>query len=100
MEDWQFFNVSRLAEIHQLEEETYSTLKANKSLPPIGPNGKLQVLSEEVQAEKDRLLAEGKADWTRPHYSAFVKVFIFSIIFSSSIIISLCIYIFISCERI
>jgi SWI/SNF-related matrix-associated actin-dependent regulator of chromatin subfamily A member 5 len=36
-----------------------------KSLPPL--------LSEEQQAEKRRLLAEGFSDWSRHHYSAFVK---------------------------
>eukprot|EP00804_Cyclotella_cryptica_P021885 CCRYP_000846-RA/>CCRYP_000846-RA protein AED:0.28 eAED:0.28 QI:206/0.85/0.87/1/1/1/8/1264/1475 len=38
---------------------------AIKSLPPL--------LSEEQQAEKRRLLAEGFSDWSRHHYSAFVK---------------------------
>jgi hypothetical protein len=74
MEDWQFFDTARLSELHNLEEKAYATMKANKELPHVGLGGKLQVLSDELQEEKERLLHEGKADWTRSHFSSFVKV--------------------------
>ena len=48
------------------EKAGVQTVEPNlESLPPL--------LSEEQKAEKARLLAEGFADWSRHHYSAFVK---------------------------
>jgi len=42
-----------------------TTVLPPTELPPL--------LSEEVQKEKDALLAEGFSDWSRVHYTAFIK---------------------------
>jgi SWI/SNF-related matrix-associated actin-dependent regulator of chromatin subfamily A member 5 len=47
---------------------------SNPSTLSINVNAMPPLLSEEQQAEKKKLLAEGFADWGRHHYSAFIKV--------------------------
>lgn len=44
-----------------------------ESKPAAEPAELPPLLSEEVQKEKDALLAEGFSDWTRLHYTAFIK---------------------------
>ena len=72
MEDWQFYDVAKLHELFATEEALYGARKAAKDLPTHGIN-KLQVLDDESQALKDKLLSEGRGDWGRAHYAAFVK---------------------------
>jgi len=72
MEDWQFYDVAKLHELCATEEALYGARKAAKDLPAHGIN-KLQVLDDESQALKDKLLREGRGDWGRAHYAAFVK---------------------------
>ena len=50
---------------HDENEVQVQTKTEVKSLPPL--------LSDEQEAEKRRLLAEGFSDWSRYHYSSFVK---------------------------
>ena len=72
MEDWQFYDARRLVELFALEEAAYLERKLAKALPLHNLN-KLQVLSDEDQAEKNALLAAGFGDWSRAHYFNFIK---------------------------
>jgi SWI/SNF-related matrix-associated actin-dependent regulator of chromatin subfamily A member 5 len=49
----------------KVEDGTQTEKELPTTLPPL--------LSEEQQAEKKRLLSEGYSDWSRYHYSSFVK---------------------------
>ena len=70
MEEWQFYNEARLRELYSKEEAAYQERRATKSLPAHGLR-KMQLLSDEDQAEKNRLLAEGFANWSRQQYHNF-----------------------------
>jgi SWI/SNF-related matrix-associated actin-dependent regulator of chromatin subfamily A member 5 len=91
MEDWQMYDRSALMKIQEEEELAFRSLpeeqqKAATAKPtdnisadgePIVPTSDLQplppLLSEEKQARKTELLAEGFSSWKRQHYTAFVK---------------------------
>jgi SWI/SNF-related matrix-associated actin-dependent regulator of chromatin subfamily A member 5 len=51
-------------------EEAYSK---ESTVKEEGPTELPPLLSEEVQKEKEALLAEGFSNWTRVHYTAFIK---------------------------
>ncbi|GBE60576.1 SWI2 SNF2 ISWI-like protein [Babesia ovata] len=54
LQDWQFFNKEELTKLEQLELEKGD-------------------LDDEQRANRDRLLEQGFGDWTKKHFSAFVK---------------------------
>ena len=77
MEDWHFYNRERITEIYNEEVRVFN-LKADAGEIPnavvVGyANNTLGLISDEVIAEKKRLLDEGFGDWTRTQYSVFVR---------------------------
>jgi SWI/SNF-related matrix-associated actin-dependent regulator of chromatin subfamily A member 5 len=101
MEEWQMYQRGSLQKLQEEEEvafkalpEEQQKLATQKAQPPTEgvelteANGEEEkpateettepfelppMLSEERQAEKDNLLAEGFSDWTRQNYSAFIR---------------------------
>ena len=100
MEEWQMFDRNRLVAIQEEEEANFRALpeevqkmatmkksdvtddtphpvteegKENEVTTPADPVELPPLVSEEVQAEKERLLSEGFVEWERSHYSAFIK---------------------------
>ena len=100
MEEWQMFDRERLLAIQEEEETNFRSLPEEvqkmasmkkqdiadaQELSNAGKEEGLEktslvepvnlppLLSEEIQAEKARLLSEGFVEWGRAHYSAFIK---------------------------
>ena len=102
MEEWQIFDRSRLVAIQEEEESNFRALpeevqkmatmkkrnlddddavapavedgkEIEENIAPTEPLKLPPLLSNEVQAEKDKLLSEGFVEWQRSHYSAFIK---------------------------
>jgi len=73
MEDWQFFNRTRLMELQAEEIKLFDELVDKGELPPAGNMGKLQLLSDDFHFEKTKLLNEGFGNWTRVHFNNFVR---------------------------
>lgn len=74
MEDHQFYNRERLADLDKIEFQTFATLKNMGQLPTREiMEKKKTLLPAEFAAEKLELLAEGFGDWTKTQYYAFVK---------------------------
>ena len=72
MEDWQFYDRSRLNDMHNEELRLFDIMAEKGDLP--GSNvGKLTVLPPEQHEEKLRLLSEAFGDWTRVHYNNFIR---------------------------
>lgn len=88
MEEWQMYDREKLQEIQEEEESAFkalpeelqklATMKRVEQVEEaeIEPEPQLPfelppLLTEERQAEKERLLAEGFSDWNRFHYQAF-----------------------------
>lgn len=73
MEDWQFFDKTRLNELQAQEIRLFDELVERGEAPQSGMIGKVSVLPPALQEEKARLLAAGFGDWTRVHYNNFVR---------------------------
>ncbi len=73
MEDWQFFDKPRLMELQTEEIRLFDVLVDKGEVPPAGTIGKLQLLPDELHAEKNRLVGEGFGNWTRVHFNNFVR---------------------------
>ncbi|GLD94108.1 hypothetical protein PINS_up002719 [Pythium insidiosum] len=72
MEEWQFFNRSRLTELHELECSNYEQAKLEMEKPPLPPHA--QYLTPEELEEKESLLRAGFGDWNKPQYFLFIKL--------------------------
>lgn len=73
LEDWQFFNRTRLNELQVDEIRLFDELVDRGEAPQMGFISKLIVLPPELHEEKQRLLAEGFGEWTRVHFNNFIK---------------------------
>lgn len=73
LEDWQFFNRTRLNELQAEELRLFDEMLDRGEAPQMGSISKLVVLPPELHEEKQRLLSEGFSEWTRVHYNNFVK---------------------------
>lgn len=72
MEDWQFFNKTRLNEL-QAEEIRLFDLIVERGEAPQSNIGKFVVLPLPLHEEKTQLILEGFGDWTRVHYNNFIR---------------------------
>lgn len=73
MDEWQFFNRTRLNELQDEEIRLFDEMAEKGEVPSSGGISKLVLLPSELHDEKTRLLAEAFGDWTRFHFSNFVK---------------------------
>lgn len=73
LEDWQFFNRTRLNELQAEELRLFDEMLDRGEAPQMGSISKLVILPPELHEEKQRLLSEGFGEWTRVHYNNFVK---------------------------
>lgn len=73
MEDWQFFNKTRLNELQAEEVRLFDLVVERGEAPQSGMIGKFVVLSPELHEEKTQLQAEGFGDWTRVHFNNFIR---------------------------
>ncbi|KAF0693962.1 Aste57867_15116 [Aphanomyces stellatus] len=69
MDEWQFYNRSRMIEIHEIEVSAYEQARANGE-----DKTDHSYLSPELQAEKEQLMSEAFADWNKPHFFLFIKL--------------------------
>lgn len=70
MDDWQFFDRKRLQELQATETKLYEEM-VDKGEVPQGNISKLVVLPQDLHDEKQRLLAEGFAEWSRNDFQNF-----------------------------
>lgn len=73
LEDWQFFNRTRLNELQAEELRLFDEMLDRGEAPQMGSISKLVILPPQLHEEKQRLLSEGFGEWTRVHYNNFVK---------------------------
>lgn len=73
LEDWQFFNRTRLQELQAEEIRLFEEMVEKNEIPQMGSISKLIVLPAELHEEKQRLLSEGFGEWTRVHFNNFVR---------------------------
>lgn len=73
MEDWQFFNKTRLYELQAEEIRLFDLLVERGEAPQSGTIGKFFVLPPDLQEEKTQLVAAGFGDWTRVQYNNFIR---------------------------
>ena len=71
MEDWQFYNRERLNELQSIEASLFDQLVEKGELPQSTRD--MQLLTPELQEEKNRLLDEGFSAWSKPMHNAFLK---------------------------
>jgi SWI/SNF-related matrix-associated actin-dependent regulator of chromatin subfamily A member 5 len=71
MEDWQFYNRERLNELQSIEASLFDQQVEKGELPQSTRD--LQLLTPELQEEKNRLLDEGFSAWSKPMHNAFLK---------------------------
>ena len=88
MEEWQMYDRPALLKIQEEEEMAFKALSEDQQKLALKPPEELAdnpeeqqkfaelppLISEEKQAEKKRLLAEGFRDWKRLDYNTFVKL--------------------------
>ena len=77
MEDFQFFNVQRLREIHVIEKAAFDELADKGEIigdrgPGSCPKG-LQVLPPDLLSEKEMLHAKAFGEWTKVHHNTFLR---------------------------
>jgi len=72
LEDWQFFNRTRLNELQEEELRLFELIIDNGEYPTSNI-GKMVVLPPALHEEKTRLLSEGFGDWTRMHFNIFIR---------------------------
>lgn len=73
MEDWQFFNKTRLNELQAEEIRLFEEMCDRGEAPQSGNIGKLVVLPQDLHEEKIRLMTEGFGDWTKNHFNNFIR---------------------------
>ncbi len=73
MEDWQFFDRSRLNELQAEETRLFDQMVERGEAPQSGMISKLIVLPTDLQEEKTRLLAAGFGDWTKNHFNNYIR---------------------------
>jgi SWI/SNF-related matrix-associated actin-dependent regulator of chromatin subfamily A member 5 len=73
MDDWQFYDKSRLVMLQEEELRLFDEMAEKGELPSSGTIRDLVLLTAGQHEEKTRLLAEGFASWTRNHFTNFVK---------------------------
>lgn len=96
LEEWQMYQRSALHKIQEEEEAAFKSLPEEQQklaiqktkLPANDPSEEVEhksieqsdkpfklppLISDERRAEKERLLSQGFSDWTRQHYSAFIR---------------------------
>ena len=73
MEEWQFFDRTRLQELQDEEQQALEQLAEAGQLTSSTAMGKLVLLSPEKMAEKTALLNDAFGDWTRVHFNNFVR---------------------------
>ncbi|KAM0881759.1 hypothetical protein ACQ4PT_032744 [Festuca glaucescens] len=73
LHDFQFFNNQRLNELY--EKEVWYLMQANQKKDSIDGEyeDQLEPLTAEEQEEKDQLLEEGFATWTRRDFNTFIR---------------------------
>jgi SWI/SNF-related matrix-associated actin-dependent regulator of chromatin subfamily A member 5 len=79
MHDFQFYDAARLKEtfeeeriaVDKFNKEVEDAVRADKPAPEMPPKG--QLLSDEVEAERAKILAEGFSNWTRREFNAFLR---------------------------
>ncbi|RHY24975.1 hypothetical protein DYB32_008585 [Aphanomyces invadans] len=71
MDEWQFYNRSRMTEIHEMEVSAYELAKANGEAIDKSDHS---YLSPALQAEKEELLKAAFSDWNKPHFYLFIKL--------------------------
>ncbi|XP_066306324.1 probable chromatin-remodeling complex ATPase chain [Miscanthus floridulus] len=73
LHDFQFFNNQRLNELY--EKEVWYLMQANQKKDTIDgeDEDQLEPLTAEEQEEKERLLEEGFASWTRRDFNTFIR---------------------------
>jgi len=69
MEDWQFYEKSRLLELQEEEIKLFEQLADKETVV----SNKLIVLPQQLHDEKLKLLEEGFSDWTKVHYNNFIR---------------------------
>lgn len=73
MDEWQFYNRARLLEIQEEENRLWESI-VDRADPVLQTTiSKIVVLPPDLQEEKTRLLAEAFGDWSRMHYTNFIK---------------------------
>lgn len=75
MEEWQFFNRSRLEELHAIELKIFEGMIENNTVPApnSGTLSKLVLLDPQLHSEKEKLLADGFREWSKQTFNAFIK---------------------------
>jgi SWI/SNF-related matrix-associated actin-dependent regulator of chromatin subfamily A member 5 len=73
MEEWQFYNRARLNALQEEETKIWEGLVERNDPATTTNVSKIVVLPPELMEEKQRLLADAFGDWTRLHYTNFVK---------------------------
>ena len=73
MDEWQFYNRTRLLEIQETETKLWEELVERNDPALQSSISKLIVLPPELQEEKTKLIDEAFGDWSRTQYSNFVK---------------------------
>jgi SWI/SNF-related matrix-associated actin-dependent regulator of chromatin subfamily A member 5 len=71
MEDWQFYDRARLAELSEMEGKLFDELVERKET--IDKSPKFVLLPPELHEEKLRLLETAFSSWTKMHFNNFVR---------------------------
>jgi len=74
MEDFQFFDKNRLLELQEEEQKLFDAMVDKGENHALIGTSKLEILSPELAAEKNHLLSQGFADWTKVQFNTFVRV--------------------------
>lgn len=69
MEDWQFYDKTRLLELQEEEIRLFDQMADRENIQ----SNKLVVLPKHLHDEKLQLLEEGFCDWTKVHYNNFIR---------------------------
>ena len=73
MEDWQFFDKTRLNELQAEEIRLFDLVVERGEAPVAGNITKFVVLPPDLHEEKCGLIAAGFGDWTRVHFNNFIR---------------------------
>jgi SWI/SNF-related matrix-associated actin-dependent regulator of chromatin subfamily A member 5 len=73
MEDWQFYNKSRLGTLQEEEIRLFDLVVERGEAPQLGMISKFVVLPQELHEEKTRLIGDAFGDWTKVHFNNFIR---------------------------